>query len=115
MVGLLFIFFIGRWFYNLVQGKGWQAWGLACIGVVSYYFGTITFVVVIELLDAFVFTEISLTLVEVVSFIPGLLFCYMVYVLCKKYIRKSQGTGSSTANKVQEFGAVEKDQNFEEK
>jgi len=40
MIGLLFIYFIGKAFYDLAELHGKSRWGFAILGVASYYVGT---------------------------------------------------------------------------
>jgi hypothetical protein len=41
MLGLLLIYFLGKWFYNLADKHGKNKWLFAIIGVVTYYGGVI--------------------------------------------------------------------------
>lgn len=40
MLGLLLIFFLGKWFYSLAEKYNKHKWGFAILGVVTYYVGT---------------------------------------------------------------------------
>lgn len=39
MLGLVFIYFIGKYFYKLVEEFGKSKWGFVILGVVLYYGG----------------------------------------------------------------------------
>src|SRR5690242_1894849 len=39
MLGLLLIYFIGKYYYNLAGEHGKSQWGFAILGVVTYYVG----------------------------------------------------------------------------
>jgi hypothetical protein len=41
MIGLLLIYFIGKYFYDLAGQYKKSRWGFAILGIVSYYAGTI--------------------------------------------------------------------------
>ena len=43
MLGLLLIYFIGKYFYQLAELHHKSKWGFAILGVVTYYAGTIVF------------------------------------------------------------------------
>lgn len=40
MLGILLIYFIGKYFYDLAEKHERSNWGFAILGVLSYYFGT---------------------------------------------------------------------------
>jgi hypothetical protein len=40
MLGLVFIYFIGRYYYKLAENHNRSKWGFAVLGVATYYGGT---------------------------------------------------------------------------
>lgn len=42
MIGIIFIYFVGKKFYKLAEEKHKKKWLYAIIGVLSYYFGLVT-------------------------------------------------------------------------
>jgi len=93
MLGILFIFFIGKYFYDLAVSYKKEKWVYAILGVVVYYAGG--FLILAGLV---VFTEIiNLSIVEAVGemgltfmAIPaGIASCYLFYYLLKRNWRNS--------------------------
>ena len=41
MLGLILLYFIGRWHFNLAEKYNKSKWGFAILGVVTYYVGII--------------------------------------------------------------------------
>ncbi|GGZ63472.1 hypothetical protein [Mesonia mobilis] len=42
MIGIVFIYFVGKKFYTLAEEKNKKKWPYAILGVLSYYFGLVT-------------------------------------------------------------------------
>lgn len=94
MLGILLIFFIGKYFYKLAEEHDKSKWGFAILGIASYYAGTFitgillgVFLVIIgseEFLDTT--SELALGLI-VLPF--GMLASYLLYKALERTWRKA--------------------------
>ncbi len=88
LLGILFLFFIGKYFYNLANQYNKSPLGYAILGIVSYYFGTILFMVFLGLgMEIFNSESIDFEnnkLLSLISIPFGLLSCYLLYIFLKK-------------------------------
>jgi len=50
MLGILLLYFIGRFFYKLAEEYGKSKWGYAVLGVVTYYAGTFIYGIIYVLI-----------------------------------------------------------------
>ena len=89
MLGILLIFFIGRYFYNLALKYDKNAWLYAIIGVVTYYgsglvvgFAIAILALVFEWED--ILDEGNTLLLNLLSIPVGILGCYIVYYFLEK-------------------------------
>ena len=57
MLSILFLYFIGKFFFDLAKNNGKNKWLFAVLGIVSYYAGTAIAGVIFGLLAAFEVTE----------------------------------------------------------
>jgi len=53
MLGILFIYYIGRYFYTLAGRYQKNEWGFAIAGVLSYYGGQVVFAVLALLIVSY--------------------------------------------------------------
>ena len=53
MLGLVLIYFIGKYFYKLAEDFGKSKWGFAILGVVSYYAGAFLGGIILGLISIF--------------------------------------------------------------
>ena len=100
MIGLLLVYFIGKYFYDLAGQYNKSKWGFAVLGVISYYLGTFIGGVVVGLLFEFVL-EISVEdfpeLVLGLMAIPiAILVCWGFYKLLQS--QWSKPSASSTGD-----------------
>lgn len=88
MLGILFIYFIGRYFYNLAGDYDKSQWGFAILGVVAYYVGTfagaLIMVIIGEVSGAFLFTEDNEFVLSLLSIPFGILACWGLYKILEK-------------------------------
>jgi hypothetical protein len=99
MIGLLLIYFIGKYFYDLAGQYKKSKWGFAILGVISYYLGILIGGAVIGLLFEFVleipvegFSDIALGLMSIPM---GILACWGFYKLLKSQWTKPSVSSSS--------------------
>lgn len=88
MFGLIFLYFIGKYFYNLAGDHDKSQWGFAILGVVSYYVGTfiagIAFVIGYELFDFGSIDDLSDTVISLMGMPFGLLTCWGLYKILQR-------------------------------
>lgn len=92
MLGLLLIFFIGKYFYKLSEEFNQNKWLYAILGVVSYYAGTMIVGFIMGILDGLLSLGIDWdnNFGFVLLAIPfGVLASYIFYVLLKKNWQKT--------------------------
>jgi ethanolamine transporter EutH len=94
MLGLLFIYFIGKYFYNLAGEYEQNKWGYAILGVVVYYAATFLLGIGIVFIDkAFGFDlewEENNSMIGLLSIPIGVLACYLFYTLLKRKWEKEK-------------------------
>jgi hypothetical protein len=97
MIGLIFLYFIGKAFYDLADQYDKSKWGFAILGVVSYYAGYILGCALLGIFIAFVLSQSLDDMNEyALSFLAlpvGVLSCWGFY-----RILKSQWSRSLTAS-----------------
>lgn len=87
MLGLFFIYFIGKQFYELAQDHDRNGWGYAVLGVFMYYIGTFVGAIGIILACYLVdidFESINDTLLNILSIPFGMLIGWLTYYFLKK-------------------------------
>lgn len=89
MLGLLLIYWIGKYFYNLAEEYEKSQWGYAILGVVVYYGGTFFFGFVVGMIVEMVspgFIEgFNETMLGILMIPFGILSAYLLY----KYFEKT--------------------------
>lgn len=88
MLGIIFIYFIGKYFYNLAGDYDKSVWGFAILGVLSYYAGTFIgaffLVIVGDLTGAFIFDESNELVLSLISIPFGILSCWGFYKILER-------------------------------
>lgn len=87
MLGILLVYFIGRYFYKLAETYNKNTWLYAVIGVIMYYVGTAFAGLILGAFDAIFILEIDWSNNLLMSFIAlpfGLGACYLFYYLLKR-------------------------------
>ena len=86
MLGILFIYWIGKYFYQLAEKFNQNKWLYAILGVVVYYsgqtIGALLIAVVSELFDLGI--DFDGVLINVVGILIGGIACYLFYLLLEK-------------------------------
>ena len=106
MLGLLFIYFIGRSFYRLAERFNKRPWPNAILGIATYYGGSIIFGfslgLYIGITDPESLNETSLDNWSYLSIPIGLLSCW----LCYKYLQNRwlKLEPQAMENMVEDFG-----------
>ena len=89
MLGLILLYWIGKYFYKLAEEYDKSKWGFAILGIVTYYGGIIIFSFLVGIIFAFTAPEaleaINETLLGIMMLPFGILSCYLLY----KYLDKT--------------------------
>lgn len=92
MLGIFFIYFIGKFFYNLAIQYQHNKWLFAVLGVVSYYIGGFTllagFAIAAELISTGFMESFSETQLSFLMIPMGVLACAGFYQLLKYHWKK---------------------------
>lgn len=98
MLAIVFLYFIGRYFYELAHAHNKNKWGFAILGVATYFLGTMLFGFFVGLSHALwattTFSDESGYLIEFVAMPFGFLACWGLYRLLKSRWTK----GAASAN-----------------
>lgn len=92
MLGLLLIFFIGRYFYRLAEDYAQNKWLFAFLGIVMYYAAGIVFGVALGLMDLIFGWNLdfdNMFGINLLGIPIGIAACYGFYVLLEKKWKKS--------------------------
>ncbi len=88
MLGLIFIYFIGRAFYNLSEEHDKNNWLYAITGVLSYYGGSfvggIISYLAYDMISYNDYTSVNEALLTVLGVLFGLLVCWGYYYFLKR-------------------------------
>ena len=100
MLGLIFIYFVGKAFYDLAGKHGKSQWGFAILGVVSYYgglmLGAFAIGIVVELNAPGTIDDSNDTMFGLLAIPIGILCCWLTYTLLKKAWSKPKETIGTT-------------------
>ena len=92
MLGLLLLYFIGRYFYDLAGKHEKNQWVFAIVGIVAYYagtfFGGIALVIIIEIFELANLDEFNERAFGIMALPFGILACWGMYVFLKKQWEK---------------------------
>ena len=93
MLGLIFLYWIGKYFYNLAEEYDKNKWTYAILGIVSYYGGTIFFGLIIGIILGLFYPEsidgLDETMLSLVMIPFGILRCYLLYSYFEKTWKKN--------------------------
>lgn len=94
MLGLLLLYWIGKYFYKLAEEYDKSEWGFAILGVVVYYAGIVVAGFSFGIFIGIFYPEILETMNETILslfMIPfGILSCYLLYIQLEKSWKKSK-------------------------
>lgn len=107
MLGILFLFFIGKYYYKLAEEYGRNKWGFAVIGVVTYYAGTFITAVIYGIIYFMMYPDASEESVDTVGLkltvvILGLLSCVILYFILENNWKKAKEIPKK--DRIQEIG-----------
>lgn len=107
MLGILLIFFIGKYFYKLAEKFKQNKWLFAVLGVVVYYVGTFIGGVVLAVLDELLDLRIDWDnnfLLTLIAIPFGIGAAYLFYFIINK---KWEKTIVLDENEIQNIGKTE--------
>ncbi|GGG07674.1 hypothetical protein GCM10011344_05310 [Dokdonia pacifica] len=85
MLGILLLYWIGKYFYKLAEEHNKSKWGFAILGIITYYVGTFLFGIilgiVIEQFSPGFVESIDEMLLGIILLPFGILSCYIFYKL----------------------------------
>jgi hypothetical protein len=98
MLGLLLIYFIGKYFYDLAQNNNKNAWLFAVLGIVVYYAGTFVAGILIALFYSLVLEgdidNVNDMLLGIIALPFGLLTSWLFY----RFLEKSWSTEKTSSS-----------------
>ncbi|MBP1838883.1 hypothetical protein [Formosa algae] len=104
MLGLVFLYWIGKYFYKLAEKYNKSKWGFAILGVVVYYAGIILFsfsiALILEILAPGYISDINESLLGIVMLPFGILSCYGLYKYLEKTWKKNQPNTSELLDEI---------------
>lgn len=104
MLGLLLIYFIGKYFYELAQDFYKHRWLYAILGIVVYYASGAVFGVILGVFDLLLELNINWDEtfgINLLSIPIGLLGCYGFYIILKKRWQKNTDL---VKNEIEDIG-----------
>lgn len=88
MVGLILLYFIGKYFYDLAIKHNKHKWGYAILGIAAYYAGAIVLgamlFIILELGEWADVDAIDENAAGLIAMPFGLLTCWVLYALLKR-------------------------------
>ncbi|MCI5081694.1 MAG: hypothetical protein MRY78_08385 [Saprospiraceae bacterium] len=100
MLGILLIYFIGKYFYDLAEAHKRSNWLFAVLGVVSYYVGAFVFsliaLMVLESASPGFIDNTNLAIFDILAIPFGILACWGFYTYLKNHWSKKILTDTRT-------------------
>lgn len=93
MLGILFIIFIGRFFYKLAEKYNQNKWLFTILGVLMYYVGSAVGGLIIGFASMFFGFQVdwdNTILMTLIALPFGFGFCYLFYFLLEKTWKKNK-------------------------
>ena len=109
MIGILIIFFIGKYFYKLAETFNQNKWVFAILGVISYYVGTLVGGFFLGLFDELLGLNVDWDNTLLLTFIAipfGVGTAYLFYFILQKKWEKSY---VEPENEIQDIGRETKE------
>lgn len=94
MLGLILLYWIGKYFYKLAEEYNKSKWGFAILGIVVYYGGILIFSLIVgimtEIISPGFLDTFNETLLGLLMLPFGILSCYLLYKYLEKTWKKSK-------------------------
>ena len=90
MLGLLLIYWIGKFFYQLAEKNNQNKWLFAILGIAVFYITQFIFALILVFLNEFGITNVDLDsyALNLIGIPLGFLGCYIFYILLEKSWKK---------------------------
>ena len=102
MLGLVLIYFLGKYFYDLAGKYDKHKWGYGILGVASYYLGTfvagVIIVILMEISSPGIIEDFNDILLSLMALPFGLLTAWGVYKFLEKKFGNSVGVNPSNVD-----------------
>ncbi|WP_025743522.1 hypothetical protein [Aquimarina pacifica] len=106
MLGLLLLYWIGKYFYKLAEEYNKSKWGFAILGIVVYYGGIIFFSLIIgiifEITSPGFLDTFNETLLSIIMIPFGMLSSYLLYQYLEKIWKKNRSDLHESIDKIGE-------------
>jgi len=107
MLGILLLYWIGKYFYKLAEAHDKSKWGFTILGIVVYYAGIVVLGlilgIVLEIFALGYFETMNDIVLNLVALPVGILSCYLLY----KYLDKTwEKNAPSKNNSIDEIGRI---------
>ena len=107
MLGLLLLYWIGKYYYKLAEEYDKSKWGFTILGIAAYYGGIVLFgiliVTILELSAPETINGLNDTVLGIMMLPFGILSTYLVYKYLEKTWRKNK-----PVNEINQIGREEK-------
>ena len=108
MLGILLLYWIGKYFYKLAEAYDKSKWGFTILGIVVYYAGIVVLGlilgIVLEIFAPGYFDTMNDIALNLMALPLGLLSSYVLY----KYLEKTwKKNAPSTNNSIDEIGRIQ--------
>ncbi|KAB1066551.1 hypothetical protein F6U93_14125 [Tamlana haliotis] len=94
MLGLILLYWIGKYFKELAEAYNKSKWGFAILGILSYYSGIVLFSFIIgllfELFSPGSIEGVNDTLLGILMLPFGILSCYLLYKFLENKWKKNK-------------------------
>lgn len=108
MLGLILLYWIGKYFYKLAEEYNKSKWGFTILGIVVYYAGILLFSIITgiiaEIFSPGFIDTFNETLFGFLMLPFGLLSCYLLYKYLEKTWKKNDPIKN---NSIEEIGKLE--------
>lgn len=103
MLGIIFLFIIGKQFYKLAEEYSKSKWGFAILGIVTYYAGTFITAIIYGLIYFSMYPEASEESVETIYLtlaviVFGILSSVILYFILESNWKKNQKVEKKAMN-----------------
>ena len=99
MLGLLLLYWVGKYFYKLAEEHDKSKWGFAILGIVSYYAEMVLFSfiagIVMELVSPGFVDTMNEMLFGILMIPLGVLCCYIFYKALESSWKKADSNNSN--------------------
>ena len=104
MLGLVLLYWIGKYFYKLAEEYNKNKWGFTILGIVVYYAGILLFSIIIgiiaEIFSPGFIDNFNETLFGFLMLPFGLLSCYLLYKYLEKTWKKNDPIKNNSIDEI---------------